>query len=332
MEGKGMGIGVMVKTTVVIPNYNGIKYIEDCLDSLVQGSVVPEIIVIDNGSKDKSPLLIKEKFPHVRLIEFAENTGFCKAVNTGILAAKTEYVLLLNNDTVADQNMVKALEASLDGDQKIFSAAARMISLHDRNVLDSAGDFYCALGWAFSRGKDKPAEAFMRPGRIFSACGGAAIYRRRIFEKIGYFDENHFAYLEDMDIGYRANICGYYNKYAPDAVVFHAGSASSGSRHNEFKVKLSSRNSIYLIYKNMPFLQILVNFPFLLAGYLIKLLFFTRKGLGLVYAKGVGNGFLLCCSREGRKNKVKFSWKNFKNYCWIQGQLWVNMLRRVWEF
>lgn len=324
-----MGINVMSKTTVVIPNYNGIKYIEDCLDSLCQGSVVPEIIVVDNGSADKSPLLIKEKFPTVRLIEFSENTGFSKAVNTGIVAAKTEYVLLLNNDTVADKDMVKALEAAIEKEPKAFSAAARMISLHDSSKLDGAGDFYCALGWAFSRGKDQPAESFMCPGRIFSACGGAALYRRKLFEKIGYFDENHFAYLEDTDIGYRANIYGYYNKYAPDAVVFHAGSASSGSRHNEFKVKLSSRNSIYLIYKNMPLFQILINLPFLIAGYLIKFLFFTRKGLGRVYAKGILNGFSLCHSVEGRKNKVKFAWRNFKNYCWIQGQLWVNIIRRV---
>ena len=322
----------MAETTVVIPNYNGIKYIEDCLNSLYQGSVIPEIIVVDNGSKDGSLSMIKEKFPKVRVIEFSENTGFSKAVNTGIQAAGTEYVLLLNNDTVADQDMVKALEVSLSKEPKAFSAAAKMISLYNPCKLDGAGDFYCALGWAFSRGKDKPAESFSYAGRIFSACAGAALYRRELFEKIGYFDENHFAYLEDTDIGYRGNIYGYYNLYVPDARVYHAGSASSGSRHNEFKVKLSSRNSIYLIRKNMPIFQILINLPFLIMGYLIKLLFFTRKGLGVVYVKGILKGFALCLSREGRKNRVKFAWKNFKNYCWIQGQLWINMIRRVCEF
>lgn len=322
----------MTRTTVVIPNYNGIEYIEACLNSLYQGTVIPEIIVVDNGSKDKSPLLIKEKFPHVQLIEFTENTGFSRAVNTGILASETEFVLLLNNDTVADKDMVKSLESSLEAEPKAFSAAAKMISLQDRSKLDSAGDFYCALGWAFSRGKDKPVQSCMQPGRIFSSCAGAALYRRKLFEKIGYFDENHFAYLEDTDIGYRANIYGYYNIYAPDAGVYHAGSASSGSRHNKFKVKLSSRNSIYLIYKNMPFLQILINLPFLIPGYLIKLLFFTLKGMGGEYFKGVLNGFALCCSGEGRKNKVAFKVENLKNYCWIQGQLWVNMIRRVCGF
>lgn len=319
----------MARTTVVIPNYNGIKYIENCLYSLEQGSVIPKIIVVDNGSGDGSLLLVKEKFPHVQIIEFAENTGFCKAVNTGIKAACTEYVLLLNNDTVADREMVKSLEAALDADQKAFSAAARMISLHDPEKLDGAGDFYCALGWAFSRGKDKAAESYMRPCRIFSACAGAALYRREVFDRIGYFDENHFAYLEDMDIGYRANIYGYHNKYAPDAIVYHAGSAVTGSRHNEFKVNLSSRNSVYLIYKNMPFLQILLNLPFLVLGYLVKALFFTLKGMGGVYLKGVGKGISLSLSSGGRKNKVKFSVKNLKNYVWIQLQLWLNLFRRV---
>lgn len=322
----------MAKTTVVIPNYNGIKYVENCLSSLYAGTVVPEIIVVDNGSADGSLSLIKEKFPKVRLIEYSENTGFCKAVNAGIRASVTEYVLLLNNDTVADSDMVKHLEAALDGERGAFSAAARMLSIQEPEKLDGAGDFYCALGWAYSRGKDEPADSYSKGGRIFSACAGAALYRREVFEKIGYFDENHFAYLEDMDIGYRANIYGYYNRYVPDAKVYHAGSAVSGSRHNEFKVNLSSRNSIYLIYKNMPLLQIVVNMPFLIVGFLVKFLFFFLKGMGMVYLKGIIRGIKLSFSEAGRKNKVKFSLRHLKNYCWIQVQLWVNILRRVHGF
>ncbi len=322
----------MAKTTVVIPNYNGIKYIDGCLRSLYKGSVHPEIILVDNGSTDGSLSLVKEKYPLVKVIEFTENTGFSKAVNAGIRMARTEYVLLLNNDTVSGQEMMACLEKAMDDDPGIFSAGAKMISLHDRNKLDGAGDFYCALGWAYARGKDKPVDSYDKEGRIFSACAGAAIYRRGLFDKIGYFDENHFAYLEDIDIGYRANIYGYPNKYAPEAEVFHAGSAVSGSRHNEFKVKLSARNSIYLIYKNMPFLQIIINFPLLLAGYLIKFLFFSLKGMGGAYGKGLLEGIKLSVSGEGRKNKVKFRMRNIKNYLWIQGQLWMNILFRLTQF
>lgn len=319
----------MPKTTVVIPNYNGIQYIEECLNSIYRGTVVPEVLVVDNGSGDGSLELVKERFPQTHVIAFEENYGFCKAVNAGIRAAGTEYVLLLNNDTVADKEMIARLEATLDEIPQAFSAAAKMISLYHPKQLDGAGDFYCALGWAYSRGKDQPVERYSEPGRIFSSCAGAALYRRSVFEKIGYFDENHFAYLEDMDIGYRANIYGYDNRYVPDAVVYHAGSGVSGSRHNAFKVDLSSRNSIYLIYKNMPVVQLLINLPFLMVGYLIKLLFFTAKGMGGVYLKGVCKGIGLSCSKEGREHKVRFRMKNLKNYLWIQVQLWINVGRRL---
>lgn len=126
--------------------------------------------------------------------------------------------------------------------------------------------------------------------RIFSACAGAAIYRKELLEKIGLFDEAHFAYLEDVDVGYRANLYGYRNLFAPDAVVYHAGSAVSGSRHNPFKVELTARNNLYLIYKNMPPLQLLINLPFLLLGILIKGVYFGRKGMGKSYLSGLKKG------------------------------------------
>lgn len=318
----------MLKTTVVIPNYNGIKYLGNCVSSLLEGTVVPHIIVVDNGSKDGSRELMEEKYKSVQLISFSENTGFCKAVNAGIRASSTEFVMLLNNDTVADKEMVEQLEKALANNQRAFSVAAKMINLYASEKLDDAGDFYSALGWAYARGKDKPVSCYDKPGRIFSACAGAALYRRAVFGEIGYFDENHFAYLEDMDIGYRANIYGWRNIYEPKAKVFHAGSGVSGSRHNAFKVKLSSKNSVYLIWKNMPFLQFVLNLPFLLLGYLIKTLFFIKKGLGKTYVKGVGTGIRLSLSKEGRKNKVKFTFKHLGNYAWIQWQLWKGMILR----
>lgn len=322
----------MARTTVVIPNYRGIKYIEACLCSLYQGTVIPEVILVDNYSEDGSLELVRERFPQVQVIALSFNTGFCKAVNEGIKAAKTDYVVLLNNDTVADKDMIKELEASLDRNPKAFSSGARMINLHDQSILDGAGDFYCALGWGFSRGKGKPADAFNHPARTFSACAGAAIYRRDIFEKIGYFDENHYAYLEDIDIGYRANIYGYHNRYEPRAKVFHAGSAVSGSRYNTFKVKQSARNNVYLIYKNMPFLQILINLPFLAVGFGIKFMFFCKKGMGGDYYRAFKEGAAICKTAPAKKNKVKFSVKNLKNYFWIQIQLWINIVRRMCDF
>ena len=249
-------------------------------------------------------------------------------MNQGILAAKTPYVVLLNNDTVVDPSFLAELERVLDHDKKVFSASAQMLDLKHPELLDDAGDYYCALGWAYGAGKGKPAVQYQKNTKIFASCGGAAIYRRAVFEEIGYFDENHFAYLEDIDIGYRARIYGYQNIYAAKAKVLHAGSAASGSRYNAFKTKLSSKNSIYLIYKNMPVLQILLNLPFLMAGFFIKTLFFMKKGYGKLYLQGLFKGIRFSASKEGRKHKVPFRWKHLGSYCLIELELLCNIVRR----
>ena len=130
------------------------------------------------------------------------------------------------------------------------------------------------LGWAFQRGVGRPEKLYKRSCRVFTACAGAAIYRREVFETIGYFDEMHFAYLEDIDVGYRAKLYGYDNVFCPEAVVYHVGSGTSGSKYNSFKVKLAARNNVYLNYKNMRTWQLLLNSPCLLAGTFVKFLFF----------------------------------------------------------
>lgn len=115
--------------------------------------------------------------------------------------------------------------------------------------------------------------------RRFFRLRGSCHLQKKIIDRIGDFDEEHFAYLEDLDIGYRARIFGYQNWYAPKAKVYHVGSGTSGSRYNQFKIRYSSRNNIYLIYKNMPFLQIVLNLPFLLVGFGAKILFLRQKAL-----------------------------------------------------
>ena len=320
-----------IKSTVVIPNYNGIAYIKNCLDSLYvdMEETACNVIVVDNHSTDGSRELLKKEYPWITLITFEENTGFCKAVNAGIEAADTEYVILLNNDTTVEKGFVSALEKVMDFYPKAFSAGAKMVDMKNPSVIDDAGDFYCALGWAFARGCGKPADKYVKVKEVFSACGGAAIYRKSILDKIGLFDELHFAYLEDLDIGYRAKIHGYRNYFAPDAVVHHAGSASSGSRHNAFKVDLSSKNSVYVIYKNMPLLQQVINLPFFMAGYFVKWLFFLRKGLGRNYVNGVFTGIKRNFDKEARKHKVKFKWAYLFNYFRIQWELWKNVILRI---
>lgn len=315
--------------TVVIPNYNGIKYIDNCLKSICIGDMMPEIIVVDNGSSDGSAQIVEKNYPMCRLVRFEKNQGFCRAVNEGIHLSGTKYVILLNNDTVVDKKLVSRLLKTIQNNERVFSVSAKMLSMQNPDIIDDAGDLYCALGWAFALGKGKESWNYSVPREIFAACGGAAIYRKDIFSVIGDFDENHFAYLEDIDIGYRAKISGFANCYEPGAIVYHAGSAVSGSRYNEFKVKLSSRNSIYLIYKNMPAVQILFNLPFLMAGIFIKALFFARKGMGKTYWKGIWEGIRLCRSEEGKRHKVPFRPECLGNYMRIQLELWVNMIRRI---
>ena len=131
-----------MKTTVVIPNYNGRNYLQDCLTSLLEGSEVPAIIVVDNGSADESAAMVKEKFPMVKLIALPENRGFSAAVNIGIHETGTEYVFLLNNDTVVLKDTIEELEAAMERHPKAFSVAAKMLQMKNPELIDSAGDFY----------------------------------------------------------------------------------------------------------------------------------------------------------------------------------------------
>ena len=314
-----------MEVSVVIPNFNGIAFLDSVLASL-EGQTLNnfEVILVDNGSTDGSCSFVTANYPWVHLIELSENFGFCGAVNAGIRAAKAPYVLLLNNDTEVKEDFVEEMLAAIRRHKNAFSCGARMVQYHDRDKLDDVGKYYCALGWSFARGRGKDIHAYETEDRIFSACAGAAIYRKKILEKIGYFDEEHFAYLEDTDIGYRARIYGYENWYAPKAIVYHVGSGTSGSRYNQFKTRYSSRNNIYLIYKNMPLLQIILNLPFLVAGFLVKFLFFAVKGMGKEYAAGIKNGF----SISMKNKKVPFRMKHLPNYCKIQLELWINIVRR----
>lgn len=278
-----------IKTTIIIPNYNGLSFMEPCFESLKEQTVRNfKVLVVDNGSTDGSVEWLKEhRIPSIFL---KENTGFSGAVNTGIRAADTPYVLLLNNDTRVEPGFVAAMERAMDQSPKIFSVSSRMIQMYHSELLDDAGDMYSILGWAYQRGVGRSVNLYQKSCRVFSACAGAAIYRRAVFDEIGLFDELHFAYLEDIDVGWRAKLYGYDNVYCPDAAVYHVGSGTSGSRYNSFKVRLAARNCIYLNYKNMPGWQLLLNAPFLLAGIFVKYLFFVKNGFGGDYVSGLKEG------------------------------------------
>ncbi|MCR5255572.1 MAG: glycosyltransferase family 2 protein [Acetatifactor sp.] len=334
----------MALVTVVIPNFNGLKYLDGCLNALskqVEKTPEFEVLVIDNGSKDGSAEFLKGyrvpetaySFCGFEPVFLDENTGFCHAVNVGIQKSVSPFVILLNNDTEVYPDFVLNLCESLLGDEnkKIFSGSSMMLAWDDENVIDDCGDRYTVLGWAYGRGKGKNRKDFERPCDTFSACGGAAIYRREVFEKIGLFDESHFAYFEDLDIGYRALIKGYKNIFVPGAKVKHFGSAASGSRYNAFKAGLSAENSVYVPFKNMPLLQYLINLPFLVMGSLVKLLFYTKKHLGREYALGLVKGVKKSFSKQGFSNKVFFNFKDLPNLIRIQFKLYLNTVLMVFK-
>lgn len=307
--------------SVVIPNFNGLDYLKDCLDSIYAAANLPgEVIVVDNGSKDGSVSYIKEAYPDVKLIEHEDNLGFTGAVNHGISLSSYKYVFLLNNDTKIDPDCIKNLYEVIKKDNKLFSAGALMLSMDNPDIIDNAGDSYNIFGFArsYATGMVRTKVKTDTVKSVFSSCAGAAMYNKDIMREIGLLDDRHFAYLEDVDICYRALIYGYKNVNVRNAVVYHKGSAVSGSRHNSFKVNLSSRNAVMLAMKNMPALQYICNLPFLFAGVVIKSVFFGLKGLGREYVTGTIKGIGMSLSSKGMKHHVKFRFSNMGHYFIIQ--------------
>ncbi|WP_029232766.1 glycosyltransferase family 2 protein [Butyrivibrio sp. VCB2006] len=318
----------MRTVAVIIPNFNGKKYLADCLRSLRKQTFKDfEVILVDNGSEDGSVSFVQKEFPEARIIDLSENTGFANAVNVGIKETSAKYVFLLNNDTICDESAIEALVKVMDKKPSVFSAQAKMLQIKEPHLIDDAGDYYCALGWAFAPSKDKDNSKYARRVNITSACAGAAMYRREVFEEIGYFDEAHFCYLEDVDVGYRARLFGYNNVMEPGAIVYHVGSGSSGSRHNAFKVELTAANNLYFIYKNLSAFQIIINLPLILIGVIIKHVFYVRKGLGKSHVKGLSKGFSKIFTNSDKR--VTFGGRQIANSFLLQLELWANCIRRL---
>ena len=315
-----------MKVSVVTPNYNGEKFLKTFFESLNNDSeLIGEVIIVDNGSDDNSREYIKNNtfnFPVV-LIENTENLGFAPAVNQGIVKAKYEYIFSLNNDTEVRKGSIKALVDLISSDDNIFSVQSKMLQYKNKNLIDDAGDEYNLLAWTKKTGENHHTNEFKEVRKIFSACAGAAMYKKSLLEEIGMFDDNFFAYMEDVDLSIRSKINGYTNLLCPDAVVYHIGSATSGSRYNEFKVRLAARNNVWVVYKNLPIPLKIVNFIFLFLGFLIKYIFFVKKGFGSTYLSGLREGL----STRDKINKVKFKSGNTKNYFKIEYRLIINTFK-----
>ena len=289
------------------------------------------ILCVDNGSTDESLAIARSYVGRANytLIENAENTGFSYAVNQGIRAAKGEFVALFNNDAFAEPDWLANLLAAAEQDERIFAVSSLMIRHFERELADDAGDYVTILGFACKRGDGMKVSRYQKPGRVFSACGGAALYRKSILDKIGLFDEHFFAYFEDVDISWRANSLGYKNVYCPTARCYHICGATTGAvRYNPFKSVQSGRNSILLPLKNEPLLMLILNFIPLAVGYLLKCYKFHKQGFGEAWDKGMHEAFALL--KSGRLGKRPFRLKDLPNY--ILMELWMiwNMVPYLW--
>ena len=315
-----------MKVSVVTPNYNGEKFLKTFFESLNNDSeLIGEVIIIDNGSSDNSKDYINNatfNFP-VKLIENSQNRGFAPAVNQGISNAKHEYIFSLNNDTEVKKGSIRHMVELISSGEDIFSVQAKMLQYNNKDLIDDVGDEYNLLAWTKKTGENHSSDEYTEVKDIFSSCAGAALYRKSLLKELGMFDDNFFAYMEDVDLALRSKINGYRNLLCPQAVVYHIGSATSGSRHNEFKVRLAARNNVWVVYKNIPIPLKITNFIFLFLGFLIKYLFFLKKGFGSIYLSGIREGL----STRDKIKKTEFKSENIKNYLKIEYRLIINTFK-----
>ena len=317
----------MYKATVIIPNINGKGWLKDSIESVyAQTEQDFQLIVVDNGSTDESLAQARSycSRPNFTLIENGTNTGFSHAVNQGIARADSEYVVLFNNDAFAEPQWLAELIRTADTDPKIFAVQSLMIRHFDRELADDAGDYVTWMGFACKTGDGRRASRYTKQKRIFSACGGAALYRKSILDEIGTFDENFFAYYEDVDLSWRANNRGWRNVYCPAARCRHICGATTGAvRYNPFKSIQSGRNSILLPYKNQPLLMLVLNFVPMLLGYLLKVVMFRLRGFGNDYAKGFHEAWIAL----PKLDKPRFRWRDLPNYLWVECSLIAGLFR-----
>jgi len=244
------------KVSVVIPTYNNLSLLLECIDS-VRTQDYPrenvEIIVVDNASDDRTSQVITDRFPYVKLIRMESNTGFAVACNRGATVAQGDYVAFLNNDAIADSNWLATLFTALDAaDERTVCVASRIISRDGDQVeydgaasnLFGAGRPTSVWGWL-----DLPGP----PGTgrpVLFASGGAMLIHRATFLEVGGFDASFFAYFEDVDLGWRLWILGYRVIYAPDAVVRHIGGATGKRSGMHRRYTLWESNALATIIKN----------------------------------------------------------------------------------
>ncbi|MDP2182318.1 MAG: glycosyltransferase family 2 protein [Actinomycetota bacterium] len=248
------------RATIIIPNWNGMAHLEECLSTIRSQSMQDfRLLIIDNSSEDGSPEWVEQHHPWAEVLRLGSNTGFAGAVNAGIKASDTPFVALLNNDTALDSHWLEALVDALTELSDYDFAASRMVFYSDPDVLNSAGDVYdVAHLVGRNRGFGQVAANYATPERVFGACAGAALYRSSFFRDVGLFDERFFLMHEDTDINVRALIAGKRCVYVPDAIVRHKVRATIDTQARPEMDSLEIRNRALVAAKDLPWSAALV--------------------------------------------------------------------------
>jgi GT2 family glycosyltransferase len=304
--------------SVVIPNHNGAGYLAKCLRSLqAQTLENMEIVIVDNASQDESIETAQSVAPKAVLLRESKNLGFAGGVNAGIRSSHGQWIAVLNNDTELQSDWLAECAHAIQHHPDAAFFACKILDLTDRDRIYSAGDCYLRGGIGYRRGQEmKDREDFQKECEIFSASGCAALYRRQVLEEIGGFDERFFAYLEDVDLGLRLQVAGYRGYYAPRAVVYHHGAATSGGEFSPLTVRLRTRNSLLLLLKNIPALILLRCLPMIILTQLSWLMRVTTHTRIWSYVRGLGGAFLLLPAMMGERAGHRRTWKDSRRHLW----------------
>jgi GT2 family glycosyltransferase len=250
-----------VEVAVVIPSWNSAALLPALLDSLAASGEEVELLVVDNGSSDRTLELLRDR--GVEHVALPTNVGFAAAMNRGVAATSAPFVLGLNADTAVVPGAVAALAAALAADPGLGGVQPRILQMEGGNVGDpdaarlySAGMALTSDGRAFEAGAgEAQSERWMHGREIFGVCGAACLMRRELFTELGGYDESYVSFYEDVDLNVRARIAVKRFAYVPEAVVWHAGNASwqvGFERPGAENARLVARNRIVTWAKFMP--------------------------------------------------------------------------------
>ena len=264
--------------SVVVVNFNGKKFLDDCLSSLERQTFQGfEVILVDNGSSDDSVAFIQKKFPQVILVENGKNLGFAGGTNAGIRIAKGEFIFTLNNDTIADPRMLEEIVRPMQMDSGIGVCGTKMLLPDGR--INSTAICISRSGAAWDRGMGEPDDGqYDKTEEVFGACAGAALYRRSMLDEIGLFDEDFFLYMEDVDLAFRVRLGGWKCVYVPSSRVVHIHGGTAGFK-SELATYYGNRNLLWIVCKNYHVRTILLCFPWLVIRNSADIFFYWKNGM-----------------------------------------------------